>query len=82
MADGGRRVPVRARGLVPRTIGDEMVVHDPRTMRAHALNATAAAVLASVDDHRRRRARAGSPVVGAPVGTTSRSPWASWALRG
>lgn len=52
MADGGRRVPVRARGLVPRTIGDEMVVHDPRTMRAHALNATAAAVLASVDDHR------------------------------
>jgi len=49
MADAKRVAPVRKSGLVVQDLGDEVIVYDPLSHRAHALNRTAALVFERLD---------------------------------
>ena len=49
MADGNRMAPVKKAGLVVQDLGDEVIVYDPVSHRAHALNRTAALVFERLD---------------------------------
>ena len=52
MAEGKRRAPVKPvkkDGLVVQNLGDEVIVYDPVSHRAHALNRTAALVFERLD---------------------------------
>jgi hypothetical protein len=49
MADAKRVAPVRKGGLVVQDLGDEVIVYDPLSHRAHALNRTAALVFERLD---------------------------------
>jgi len=45
-------VPVQAKGILARLVGEEAVAHDAATTSTHALGPVAAAVFAAVDGHR------------------------------
>jgi hypothetical protein len=49
MAEGKRLAPVKKKGLVLQNLGDEVIVYDPVSHRAHALNRTAALVFEQLD---------------------------------
>ena len=49
MAESKRLAPVKKGGLVVQDLGDEVIVYDPVSHRAHALNRTAALVFARLD---------------------------------
>ncbi len=49
MAHGNRLAPVKKGGLVVQDLGDEVIVYDPVSHRAHALNRSAALVFERLD---------------------------------
>jgi len=49
MAEAKRVAPVKKSGLVVQDLGDEVIVYDPLSHRAHALNRTAALVFERLD---------------------------------
>lgn len=49
MAEGKRLAPVKRDGLVVQDLGEEVIVYDPLSHRAHALNRTAALVFERLD---------------------------------
>lgn len=49
MAEGKRLVPVKKDGLVVQDLGGEVIVYDPVSHRAHALNRAAALVFERLD---------------------------------
>lgn len=49
MAEGKRPAPVKKNGLVVQDLGNEVIVYDPVSHRAHALNRTAALVFERLD---------------------------------